>query len=143
MLKLASSIGIAFALAELKQRVRRLVTQGVLGAIGAAFLLIGICFLLVAAHLWLSQVLNPIASAAIIGGALLFIALIFFLVAGMKGRGAQRRPPTPPRVDAAEENIGRLGDALGATPLASPALLIAGLALILGFVFGRRSRGGD
>jgi Putative Actinobacterial Holin-X, holin superfamily III len=143
MLKLASSIGIAFALAELKQRVRRVVTQGVLGAIGVAFLLIGICFLLVAAHLWLSQVLNPVASAAIIGGALLLIALIFFLVAGMKGRGAARRPPPPPRVDTAEENLGRLGDALGAAPFASPALLIAGLALILGFVFGRRSRGED
>ncbi len=143
MLKLASSIGFALALAELKQRVRRLVTQGILGAIGGVILLIGLCFLLVAAHLYLSMLLNPIASAAIIGGALVVIALIFFAVAGAKGRG-QRRPPAPPRAEAAQESIGRFGEALGgAAPLASPAFLVAGLALVLGFMFGRRSKGDD
>ncbi len=140
MLKLASSIGFAFALAELKRRVRRLVTQGILGAIGAVLFLIGFCFLLVAAHLYLSQLLNPIASAAIIGGALLVIALIFFLIASMKGSPATRRAPP---ASAAEDNMARLADAVGSTPPANPALVIAGLALVLGFLFGRRARSGD
>jgi Putative Actinobacterial Holin-X, holin superfamily III len=142
MLKLASSIGFALALAELKQRIRRLVTQGILGAIGGIILLIGLCFLLVAAHLYLSTLLNPIASAAIIGGALVVIALIFFAVARAKG-GGSRQPPAPPRTEAAQENIGRLGVALGGSPLTNSAFLVAGLALVLGFMFGRRSKGDD
>jgi hypothetical protein len=141
MLKLISSIGIALTLAELKQRVRRLVTQGILSAVGLAFLLIGLCFLLVAAHLYLSGLLNPIASAAIIGGALLFIALIFFLVASAKGRSAATRPPT--QHTAAADSTARLSDALGGTQLANPALMIAGLALLIGFLFGRRSSKSD
>jgi Putative Actinobacterial Holin-X, holin superfamily III len=137
MFKLASSIGFALALAELKQRVRRLVTQGILGAIGAVLFLIGFCFLLVAAHLYLSQLLNPIASAAIIGGALLVIALMFFLIASMKGSGAARRAQP---ASVAEDNMARLADAVGPKPLANPALVIAGLALVLGFLFGRRTK---
>ncbi len=140
MFKLASSIGFALALAELKQRVRRLVTQGILGAIGAVLFLIGFCFLLVAAHLYLSQLLNPIASAAIIGGALLVIALIFFLIASMTGSGAARRAQP---ASVAEDNMARLADAVGPKPLANPALVIAGLALVLGFLFGRRTKSDD
>jgi len=145
MLKLASSIGFALALAELKQRIRRLVTQSILGAIGGVILLIGLCFLLVAAHLYLSMLLNPIASAAIIGGALVVIALILFAVARAKGGGGSRQAsPPPPRAEAAQESIGRFGEALGgAAPLANPAFLVAGLALVLGFMFGRRSKGDD
>ena len=142
MLKLASSIGFALALAELKQRVRRLVTQGILGLMGAIFFLMGLCFLLVAAHLYLSVLLNPIASAAIIGGALVVIALIFFLIASVKGSGAARRAPAP-SASATGDNMARLADAVGSTPLANPALVIAGLALLLGFLFGRRARSGD
>jgi hypothetical protein len=141
MLKLISSIGLALTLAEIKQRVRRLVTQGILSAIGLAFLLIGVCFLLVAGHLYLSKLLNPIASAAIIGGALLFVALIFFLVASAKGSAAPR-PAAAPRTSV-DESMSRVGDALGGTSFASPALMIAGLALLLGFLFGRRSGKSD
>lgn len=143
MLKLASSIGFALALAELKQRIRRLVTQGILGAIGGVILLIGLCFLLVAAHLYLSILLNPIASAAIIGGVLVVIALILFAVARAKGGGGSRQASPPPRAEAAQENIGRLGETLGGSPLANSAFLVAGLALVLGFMFGRRSKGDD
>jgi hypothetical protein len=142
MLKLISSIGLALTLAEIKQRARRLVTQGILSAIGLAFLLIGVCFLLVAGHLYLSKLLNPIASAAIIGGALLFVALIFFLVASAKGRAAPRPAAAAPRASV-DESMSRVGDALGGTSLASPALMIAGLALLLGFLFGRRSGKSD
>ena len=64
MLKLASSIGLALALADLKQRIRHWVRAGYLGAVGALFAVIALCFFLVALHLYLSGLLNPIASAA-------------------------------------------------------------------------------
>ena len=146
MLKFASSIGFALALAEMKQRVRRLVTQGILGAVGAVFFLIGFCFLLAAAHLWLSRLLDPIASAAIIGGALIFVALVLFLIASAKGK--RRAPPPPPLRenplgDAARDGMARLGEAIGSGQgLKNPALLVAGLALVAGFLLGRRG-GGD
>ncbi len=142
MLKLASSIGLAFALSELKQRIRRLVTQGVLGAIGGVILLIGLVFLLVAAHLGLSLYVPPFASAAIIGGVLILVALIFFLVARSKGgASAPSRPsPPPPVAETAQDKMAELGLSFGSGG-ATPALLVAGLALILGFVFGRRSGG--
>jgi hypothetical protein len=138
MLKLASSIGLALALADLKARLRRLAAQGVLALIGLALLMIGVCFLLVAAHLYLSEVLSPVASAAIIGGALVFLALIFFLAAQMKGRPQAARPTA-----AAGEGVARLGDAIGPNPLANPTLLMAAAAVLLGFMFGRRTKRGD
>jgi len=140
MLKLISSIGLALTLAELKQRIRRLVTQGMLGAIGAVILLVGLIFLLVALHLWISVLLNPIASAAIIGGTLLFVALIFFLVAKAKGGAAAPSRPAP-AASRPQENLAGLADLLGSPALRNQALLVGGLALILGFMFGRRARG--
>ena len=74
MLKLASSIGLALAVADLKRRIQHWVRSGVYGVVGAVFALIGLCFLLVALHLWLSVLLNPIASALIIGG--LFVVIV-------------------------------------------------------------------
>ncbi len=142
MLKLASSIGLALALSELKQRMRRLVAQGVMGLLSGVFFLIGLCFLLVAAHLYLSRLLNPIASASIIGGVLIFVALILFLAARMKGAGAPSHAPTP-QAASVEENMAKLSRAVGSTPLANPAVVIAGLALLLGFLFGRRTRSDD
>ena len=51
MLKLISSIGLALALADLKRRIRHWVRSGILGAVGALFAVIALCFFLVAAHL--------------------------------------------------------------------------------------------
>jgi hypothetical protein len=141
MFKLASSIGFALALAELKQRIRVLIAQGILGAIGGVVFLVGFCFLLVALHLWLSAVLNPIASAAIIGIVLVVIAAILFLVARLKGR-AGTRAPAPPRT-ASQDNFSGLGDLLGSPALRNQALVVGGLALILGFLAGRRPRRDD
>jgi hypothetical protein len=140
MWKLASSIGLALALADLKARVRRLVTQGILGTIGAVFFLIGFCFLLVAAHLFLSEVLNPIASAAIIGGVLIIVALFLFLLARLKGSSGSARSSAARPANTAEENMGRLGETFASTSLANPMLVAAGFALLVGFLFGRRSK---
>ena len=39
--------------------------------------------------------------------------------------------------------MAKLSRAVGSAPLANPAVIIAGLALLLGFLFGRRARSDD
>ena len=46
MLKLISSIGLAVALADLKRRIRHWARSGILGAVGALFAVIALCFFL-------------------------------------------------------------------------------------------------
>jgi hypothetical protein len=146
MLKLASTVGLALAVANLKRRIRNLAVRGILGAAGGVVLVIALCFFLVAAHLFLSDVLNPIASAAIIGGVLLAIGLILLFLASRPMREQARAVENP--VEQLSETFGasasRLGDALGAgSPLKSPVLQAAGLALLIGFFLGRRGKRRD
>jgi hypothetical protein len=142
MFKLASSIGLALALAELKQRIRHWVRSGIFGVIGAIILVIAICFFLVALHLYLSGLLNPIASAAIIGGVLLLIALILFFLASRPMRSATSAKPASQATDTFSDSLSRLGQMAGAGGLlANPLLPIAGVALVVGYLLGRRGRG--
>jgi hypothetical protein len=144
MFKLASSIGLALALAELKLRIRHWIRSGIFGVVGAVIAVIALCFLLVALHLFLSDVLNPIASAAIIGGVLLLIALILFFVASrpMRSGGAPAAKPAAQGGDSFSDSLSRLGQMSGAGGLLSnPLLPIAGVALVVGYLLGRRGRG--
>jgi hypothetical protein len=144
MFKLASSIGLALALAELKQRIRHWIRSGIFGVVGAVILVIAICFFLVALHLYLSDLLNPIASAAIIGGALLLIALILFFLASrpMRSGGAPAAKPAAQGGDTFSDSLSRLGQMAGAGGLlANPLLPVAGVALVVGYLLGRRGRG--
>jgi hypothetical protein len=146
MFKLASSIGFALALAELKQRIRHWVRSGILGAVGGVILVIGLCFLLVALHLYLSDLLNPIASAAIIGGVLLLIAIILFFLASRPMRAKPTVATTPSSTagagDTFSESISRLGQMAGASgsPIRNPLFQAAGVALVVGYLLGRRGR---
>lgn len=146
MLKFASSIGLALAVADLKRRIRYFVRSGILGGVGLAILLIAVSFLLVALHLYLSDVLNPIASAAIIGGVLLLIALILFFIASRplkpRARTASGETPAGQIGDALREGFSRLGEAAGAgaSPLRNPVLPAAGIALFIGYLLGRRRK---
>jgi len=143
MFKFASSIGFALALADLKRRVRHWARSGILGAIGLVFLVIALCFLLVAAHLYLSGLLNPIASAAIIGGALLLIALMLFFLASRpmkeRVRAATADQPVGQIGDMLRDGMARLGQAAGSSesPLRNPLLQAAGIALVVGYLLGR------
>jgi hypothetical protein len=144
MFKLASSIGLALAIAELKRRIHHWIRSGIFGAVGAVIAVIAICFLLVALHLFLSDVLNPIASAAIIGGVLLLIALILFFVASrpMRSGGAPAAKPALQGGDSFSDSLSRLSQMAGAGGLLSnPLLPIAGVALVVGYLLGRRGRG--
>lgn len=131
--------GLALAVANLKQRLRAVAIKSILAAAGFLILVIAFCFLLVALHLWLSAVLNPIASAAIIGGALLIVAAILLYLASRPARAVS--PVAPPAAakgaDTDWSQIAR-GFASGRTPLASPVFQAAVLALIAGFFLGRR-----
>ena len=89
--RMLGSPALGCAVANLKRRMRAMAGRGMLGAAGAIVLVVALCFFLVAAHLWLSGLLNPIASAAIIGGVLLVIALILFFVASRPVRAARSR----------------------------------------------------
>jgi NADH:ubiquinone oxidoreductase subunit 6 (subunit J) len=136
MFKLASSIGLALALADLKRRIHYWVRTGILGAVGALFAVFALAFLLVAAHLSLSRLLNPIASAAIIGGVFLLIALILFFIAS---RPMTKRAPAPAEADSP---VASVGDALrdGMARFGSPLFLSAAAALIAGIFLGRRTK---
>lgn len=146
MFKLASSIGFALALADLKRRIHHWVRSGIFGAIGLALFLIGLCFLLVALHLYLSDLLSPIASASIIGGLLVLVALILFFMASrpLKAttRTASPQEPVGQIGDAVRDGWARLGQAAGSegSPLRNPLLQAAGVALIVGYFLGRRGR---
>jgi hypothetical protein len=132
MFKLASSIGFALALADLKRRIHHWVRSGI--------------FLLVALHLYLSGLLNPIASAAIIGGVLVLFALILFFVASRPmdrtAKAASAEQPVGQIGDALREGMARLGQAAGSegSPLRNPLLQAAGVALVVGYFLGRRGR---
>ncbi len=147
MLKLASSVGLALAVANLKRRIRNLAVRGILGAVGAVVLVVSLCFFLVAAHLFLSGLLNPIASAAIVGGVLLAIALLLFFLASRPMREQARAVENPMEEvsDRLREGASRLNEALGpsSSPLRNPVFQAAGLALLAGFFLGRRGRRRD
>lgn len=147
MLRLASSVGLALAVANLKRRIRTLTIRGILGVAGAVALVISICFFLVAAHLYLSSLLNPVASAAIIGGVLLFIAVLLFFLASrpMREQARAAEDPIGEMGDTFRQGAARINEALGpeGSLLRNPVLQAAGLALIAGFVLGRRGRRSD
>jgi hypothetical protein len=146
LLTLIRSVGLAVALAELKRRVRAMAQRGVLGFAGLIIFVIALCFFLVAAHLYLSSLLNPIASAAIVGGVLLLIALILFFLASRPIDGKARASGDDQAAqlgDAIKDGAARIGDAFsggGGGPLQNPVLLAAGFALFAGFLLGRQGR---
>jgi hypothetical protein len=146
MFKLASSIGLALALAQLRQRIRHAVRSGILGAIGCVILVIAFGFLLIALHFYLSDLLNPIASAGIIGGVLLLIAVVLLFLASRpmraKPAAAEAHKPGAGVGDALSDGLSKLGEmtAAGGSPIRNPLLQAAGIALVVGYLLGRRGR---
>ena len=143
MLRQIGALGMTLALANVRRRVRALAVRGVLGVLGVAVLLIALCFLLVAVYLWLALLVGPVVSAAILGGALLAVAIILLLLASRPMRGqAKAEEAVEDAVDSLRESASKLADALGAErqALRSPVMVGAGLALIVGFLLGRQGR---
>ena len=142
MLKLLQTVGLALAVANLKRRIRNLAVRGVFGAAGAIVLVVAICFFLVALHLWISDVLNPVASAAIIGGVLLAIALLLFFLASrpMREQASVAEQPLGQMGDMLSDGMARLNRAAGTegSPLRNPVLQAASLALVAGLFLGWR-----
>jgi amino acid transporter len=145
MFKLAGSVGLALAVANLKRRIRNLAVRSMLGAIGVAVAIIALCFFLVTAHLSLSLWVGPIGSSAIIGGVLLVVALVLFFLASRPMREQARavEQPAAHLTDALGGSFARISQMLGSrrSPLLSPVFLSAGLALVAGLFLGRRTTG--
>ena len=143
MLKLAGTAGLALAIANLRRRARNLAVRGAIGAVGATVLVIALCFFLVALHVALSGELGAIASASIIGGVLLAVALLLLFLASRPMREQARAVERPAGQvgDALGEGMARLAQAAGSTrsPLRNPLFQAATLALIVGIVLGRRT----
>jgi hypothetical protein len=144
LLKLAGTAGLALAVANLRRRARNLAVRGVLAAAGAVALVVALCFFLVAVHVWLSGEFGVIASASIIGGVLLAIALLLLFLASRPMREQARAVEQPAAQigDALGEGMARLAQAAGSprSPLRNPVFQAAGLALIAGIFLGRRGR---
>lgn len=141
MLKFASTVGFAYAAANLKRRIRAAVNQAILASVAVVFVLAAAAFALVAVHIWLSEAIGPAASAALIAAILLVVGAIFALVA-RRPRGVQ-----PPADDPGEQlqqtlqqGYARLSQSgQGGSPLTNPVVLGMGAALLAGILLGRRS----
>jgi hypothetical protein len=133
---------MALAVANLKRRARVLAIRAGTGVAGVIVLVFALAFLLVAAHLALSRFVDPIASAAIIGFVLLFIAVVLFFMASR---------PRREQAAAVENPVGEIGgfvsrglkhlsstSATEPNPLRNPVFQVSLLALAAGFFLGRR-----
>ena len=145
MLKLAGTVGLALAVANLKRRIRVLAVRGILGAIGGIFVVAAAVFFLVAAHVWMSSHIGAVLSAAIIGGALLLIGLLLLFLASRPMREQSRaiEQPATQAGYALGESVASLAKAAsaGGSPLKNPVFQASALALIAGIFLGRyRSR---
>ena len=145
MLKLAGTVGLALAVANLKRRIRVLAVRGILGAIGGIFVVAAAVFFLVAAHVWMSSHIGAVLSAAIIGGVLLLIGLLLLFLASRPMREQSRaiEQPATQAGYALGESVASLAKAAGAggSPLKNPVFQASALALIAGIFLGRyRSR---
>lgn len=140
MWALLKTAGLAFAVANLKRRIRALAVKGILAGAAAVIAIVAICFLLVALHIWLSGLLNPVASAAIIGVVLLVIAGALLFLASRPNAANASPIPVAPAAAGGEPGWAKLAQSFtgGEQPLASPVFQAAALALIAGFFLGRR-----
>lgn len=142
MLRLASTVSAALAVANLKRRIRVLIIRTGLGAAGVVVLVFALAFILVAAHLGLSLLVHPVASAAIIGFVLLFVGVVLLFLASRPRREQSR---------AVENPVGQVGSFLSdglkhlssssatePNPLRNPVFQVSLLALAAGFFLGRR-----
>jgi hypothetical protein len=142
MLRLASTVGMALAVANLRRRLRVLAVRAGYGVAGTIVLVFALAFILVTAHLGLSRLVDPIASAAIIGFALLFLGVVLLFVASRPRREQSR---------AVEHPVGQMGSLLSdgikhlsstsatePNPLRNPVFQVSLLALAAGFFLGRR-----
>lgn len=142
MFRFAGTVGTALAVANLKRRIRVLAIRIGIGAVGVVVLVFALAFILVTAHLALSRFVDPIASAAIIGFALLFIGVVLLFMASRPRREQSR---------SVEQPVGQLGSyvsqglkhlssssATEPNPLRNPVFQVSLLALAAGFFLGRR-----
>lgn len=142
MMRLLTLAGLAVRLANVPGMIRSAALRAFLAAIGLLFVVAAAGFGLFAVYLALVPPLGSIGSACAIGGALLVVGLILLLIAGR----IARRPPVRLEDQIAAELKQRYEhatEALGGTPLTNPIVLLAGAALLVGYLMGRRPKRRD
>jgi hypothetical protein len=140
MLKFASTVGLAYAAANLKRRIRAAINQAILASIALVFVLGAAAFGLVALHIWLAGELGPIASAGLIAFILLVIGAVLALVA-RRPRGVQPRAEGPGEELQQTLQHGYARPARASregSPLTNPVVLGMAAALLAGILLGRR-----
>lgn len=139
MLRLLTAAGLAAQAANIRGAVRAAVGRAVLAALAMLFLLAAAAFALVAGYFALAPQLGQTGAAGAIAGALLLVALILFVLA----RNLPRRALGGTDSGIVEDVKARYRAAARAagtgSPLANPIVLLAGAALLAGYLAGRRS----
>ena len=143
MLRFLAAAGLAMRVANIRGLIRTAAIRAVLAAIGFLFVIAAAGFGLFAAYIALAPRLGPIGAAGAIAGALLIVGLILLALA----RRSPRRPAAglDDQVSAdLKEQYQRAAQALGTgTPFTNPIVLLAGAALLAGYLMGRRRKKRD
>ncbi|MDP2621615.1 MAG: LPXTG cell wall anchor domain-containing protein [Hyphomicrobiales bacterium] len=143
MLRFLTAAALAMRVANIRGLIRAAAIRTVLAAIGLLFVVAAAGFGLFALHMALAPRLGPIGAAGAIAGALLLVGLILLALA--------RCPPRKPsaglegQVSASvKEQYQRAARALGTgAPFTNPIMLLAGAALLAGYLMGRRRKKRD
>jgi LPXTG-motif cell wall-anchored protein len=143
MLRFLTAAALAMRVANLRGLIRAAAIRTVLAATGLLFVVAAAAFGLFALFMALSPWLGRIGAAGAIAGALLLVGLILLALA----RRALRKPSAgldghvSPQL---KEQYERAAQALGTgTPFTNPIVLLAGAALLAGYLMGRRRKKPD
>jgi len=143
MLRFLAAAGLAARAANIRGLIRAAVTRAVVAAIGLIFVIAGAGFALFAGYIALVPWLGPIGTAGAIALGLLLVGLVLLFVA----RRSPRKPSSGFEGQASaglKEQYERAARALGSgSPLTNPIVLLAGAALLAGFLMGRKQHKRD
>ncbi|SEP61440.1 Putative Holin-X, holin superfamily III [Faunimonas pinastri] len=153
MFNLLRTVGLAYAVANLKERLKTLAIKGVLAVVALIVLLYALLFLLVCAFAALSHWVGPIGAAAIVAAVLIVIAVILVVVAMKMGASpggsssktqAAAAMPTDQILNAARSGYERINNVArrsrSRAPWKNPIYQLAGAALLTGVIVGRRRK---
>jgi len=142
MLRFLTAAALAMRVANLRGLIRAAAIRAVLAAIGLLFVVAAAGFGLFALYMALAPWLGSIGAAGAIAGALLLVGLILLALArrSVRKSAGLDRQVTP----ELKEQYERAAQALGTgTPFTNPIVLLAGAALLAGYLMGRRRKKRD
>jgi LPXTG-motif cell wall-anchored protein len=142
MLRFLTAAALAMRVANIRGLIRAAAIRTVLAATGLLFVVAAAGFGLFALHMAIAPRLGPIGAAGAIAGVLLLVGLILLALARRSVRkSAGLEGQISPEL---KEQYERAARALGTgTPFTNPIVLLAGAALLAGYLMGRRRKKRD